>query len=781
MLEAASWWAAVQALGLIALPLSVKVFKSLPDRGYAFSKILGLLLFSYVIWLLASTHVLPNRRLTIIFFLLAFAAAFAAWTWLRPSEIRDQLKSKFNVILTTELIFAAAFALWALVRAYAPAITATEKPMDFAFLNSILRADYFPPPDPWLTGFSLNNYYFGHFIVALLTKLTGVSAGIGFNLGVALLFALVAVGVFSLTYNLVAKSEGEGKHRKAIAFGILGVVLLLIVSNLEGILEFFYSRGMASPAFFQWFEIKGLAQPYVSDKWYPTEYWFFWRASRIIDTVVGGASLDYTITEFPFFSFLLADLHAHVLALPFTLLALGFSMNVLFTRESMGFAWLRRNVWVMVAVMIALGALGAIHSWDLPTYVGIFVVAIFVQSYLVPSPGRRWIAPAAISAIVLIGVFFYFLPYYSAFKAPVTGVLPWLGPGTRPVYWLVLYGLFALITVPVTIMEAKALRPMGRTPSKMLALLAPILLGPLVIWTLLMIVIGSPVPASLAIAVSTRWRNLIPILLLILLALWVVMAKSKKIKEHSPWGLSGLYTTLLVLGAALLIYATDLFYVRDVLFGNRMNTIFRFHYQAWVFLSIAAAYGAYYICAKRWNLSLAWKIPLFAWLGIIGLLLLGSLFYPVAATFNYFNFQAKPTLDGQAFLSQSDKQAVAWLQNNAPEGAVIAEAFGGDYTDAGRISQRTGIPTIVEWAEHQKIWRGSDKDFAGRPQDVDTIYRSDNPAQVLSLLAKYRVTFIYVGDFERQQYGDQVMTRFNSIADVAFRNQSATIYRSRSQ
>lgn len=781
MFEVASWWAAVEALGLIALPFSARVFRSLPDKGYAFSKILGLLLFSYVIWLLASTRILPDRRLTIIFLLLAFASAFAVWTWFHPGEMRDRLKGKFGVVLAIELVFAAALVLWAILRSYAPAITATEKPMDFAFLNSILRADYFPPPDPWLSGFSLNNYYFGHFVVALLTKLTGVPAGVGFNLGVALLFALAAVGVFSLTYNLVARSESEGKHRKAIAFGLLGVVFLLIASNLEGMLEMFYSRGMGSPAFYQWFDIKGLTQPYVSEKWYPTEYWFFWRASRIIDTVVAGASLDYTITEFPFFSFLLADLHAHVLALPFTLMALGFCMNVLFTREPMGFDWLRRNVWVMLAVIIALGALGAMHSWDLPTYVGFFVVAVFVQSYLVPSPGRKWIPPAVISAMVLIGVFFYFLPYYSAFKAPVTGVLPWLGPGTRPVYWLVLYGLFAVITVPLTIMEARSLRLMGGTASRILALLAPVLLGPMVVWTLMMMVIGSPVPISLAVAVSTRWRDLIPILLLVLLVFWVVMSRSKKIREHSPWGLSGLYAALLVLGATLLVYGTELFYVRDVLFGNRMNTIFRFHYQAWVLLCIAAAYGAYQICARRWNVSLPWKIPLFAWWGIAGLLLLGSLFYPVAATFNYFNFQAKPTLDGQAFLSQSDRQAIAWLQDNSPEGTVIAEAFGGDYTDAGRISQRTGIPTIVEWVEHQKIWRGADRDFAGRPQDVDTIYRGDNSAQVLTLLAKYRVTFIYVGDFERKQYGDQVLSRFNSIATVAFRNQSATIYRSRSQ
>ncbi|MBI4330053.1 MAG: hypothetical protein HY673_02085 [Chloroflexi bacterium] len=810
MIQAISWWAAVQLLGLITLPLSLRVFKSLPDRGYALSKILGLVLFSYVIWISASARLLPANRATMIFLLLAFSAIFVFWLISHPAEIAGQLKKRLSVIIATEVIFLAAFAVWAIVRSYAPAIASTEKPMDFAFLNSILRSSYMPPPDPWLSGLSLNNYYFGHFIAAVLTKLTNVPASVGFNLIIALSFGLAAIGVFSLVYNLVVRSEGEGTGKKAIAFGLLGIVLFLVASNLEGILELFYSRGVGSPEFWQWTGIKGLTQPNVSNNWYPTEHFFFWRATRVIDTVVDGRSLDYTITEFPFFSFLLADMHAHLLAIPFVLMSLGFSMNVLFTREPMSLQWLGRNAWTMVIMTVGLGSLGVIHSWDLPTYAGILVAAVFLQSYLAPPPatpklatppgkaeamrytplGAKWLPPLVISGIVLIGVFFYYFPYYAASRPPVTGVLPWLGPGTRPLYWLILYGLFAVVLVPAALIEARSLKKKGSQASRLLAFLGPLLLGPLVIWTLLMMVIGSPAPTSLALAVFTRWRNLLPVFLFLLLVVWLVIVKARKIKEDSPWGLGGLFVAVLVLGATLIIYGTELFYVRDVLFGNRMNTIFRFHYQVWLLLAVAAAYGIYYMASRSRhsraggnpqvsNLARLRKYAWTAWVAVTVLLLAGSLYYPVAASLNYVKFNTKPTLDGLAFLSPPEKEALAWLKNNTPEGAVIAEAFGNDYSEAGRISQRTGIPTIIESAEHQKIWRGADEDFKGRPEDVEAIFRSGNPQQVSALLAKYRVVLIYVGDLERRQYGDQVVTRFNSVADVVFRNQAAAIYRVR--
>lgn len=704
------------------------------------------------------------------------------WIAKHPADITGQLSQRKTVILVTEIIFISAFVLWALMRSYSPLITATEKPMEFAFLNSILRSEYMPPPDPWLSGFPLNNYYFGHFIVSVLCKLTGVSSGIAFNLAIALFFALTATGIFSLVYNLVARSERIINQKKAIAFGLIGILLLLLVSNLEGILEFFYSRGMGSREFWDWLAIEGLNQPYTSREWYPTEYWWWWRASRIIATVSGGNILDYTITEFPFFSFLLADLHGHLLALPFVLLALSFSLNIMFSKEFIGIAWAKRNPVILLITMIGLGSLGVIHTWDFPVYVGIFLVALFIQSYLTRSElnNKWWKEPGLLSCVVLIGVFFYYLPFYLAFQRPVTGVLPWLGPGTRPLYWVILYGLFIFAIAPMILMESRILTRINLEKFKRLAMVIPVIFTPLLIWTLIKTIMTLATSKQAVFSpVLDRWINLLPVILLFLLLTWLCLFLIKKTRDENPEGLPMLAVLLLIAAATLTIYGTELFYVRDVLFNNRMNTIFRFHYQVWVFLAVAASYGLYYVSTKaplhRFNGNIVFPV----WWAAMIFITAGSLFYPAAAPLNRITQKTSPTLDGQAYLQPAQREYIQWIKNNVPSNSVIVEAFGKDYSEAGRVAQWTGVPTILAWPEHEKIWRGTDRDFQGRAQDIERIYRSTNVEEIKSTSLKYGAEFIFFGNLELQAYGTQPPARFASIADVVFKNEAATIYRIR--
>src|SRR4030042_415867 len=158
------WWAAVLLVGLAAFPLSFAFFRFLPDRGYAFSKPLGLVLMPYVLW---------RQR----------------------DELRAFVGDRFRYILLVEALFAVSLAVAVSLRSYVAEINWTEKPMDFAFLNAILRADRFPPEDPWLSGHTIPMYIFGHHMGAALTKLTGIASSAAFNLGVALMDALAAGGV----------------------------------------------------------------------------------------------------------------------------------------------------------------------------------------------------------------------------------------------------------------------------------------------------------------------------------------------------------------------------------------------------------------------------------------------------------------------------------------------------------------------------------------------------------------------------------------------------------
>ena len=380
MIQVVAWWLWVELLGVIALPFILTLFKSLPDRGYALGKALSILLISYLLWLVGLAGILPNTRWSILL-IVALLSLCSFFLFMRHrSQMSHFISQNRSVIIVTEVLFLFSFVIWAIVRAHNPEIVHTEQPMDFTFFNGILRSQYFPPNDPWFSGHHISYYYFGYLMMAMLTKLVAVPASIGYNLALALLFALAAIGAFSIVFNLVQMVSKD--KAKAICFGLVASISLLVLGNLEGMLEFLYAHGLGGGDFWRWVGIEGLAYPMEAGHCFTTDSWWWCRASRIINTVVNGNSLDYTITEFPFFSFLLGDLHPHLMSLPFILLGLTFSLNLLASRESLGLAWLKKNPIQMLVVIICLGGLGFLNAWDLPTFTFIFIAAMFMQMYL---------------------------------------------------------------------------------------------------------------------------------------------------------------------------------------------------------------------------------------------------------------------------------------------------------------------------------------------------------------------------------------------------------------
>ena len=175
--------------------------------------------------------------------------------------------------------------------------------MDFALLNASIQASHFPPEDPWLAGYPISYYYFGYLMMGFLSQLTGIASNVSYNLSISLVPALAAAGVFGITHNLVRLSGG--RQGMALGCGTIACVLLLIIGNLEGVVELIHSRGWGSEAFWAWVGVKGLEGGGSGGSVFPDQYLWWWRATRVIDTVMDGRSLDYTITEFPMFSFLL--------------------------------------------------------------------------------------------------------------------------------------------------------------------------------------------------------------------------------------------------------------------------------------------------------------------------------------------------------------------------------------------------------------------------------------------------------------------------------------------
>ncbi|MFH1487262.1 MAG: DUF2298 domain-containing protein [Chloroflexota bacterium] len=785
MADAFVWWLWVELLGIIALPATFYLFRNLPDRGYAFSKVLALLLLGYSAWLAATLRLLPNARgaSILLLFLLAIGSLFLFARHRR--SLIDFLSASRTPILITEALFTGAFILWAVVRAYNPEIQHTEQPMDFAFLNAILRSEFFPPNDPWLSGHSISYYYFGYLIMAQLINLSGVASSIGYNLAMALLFAMAAAGAFSIVFNLVSwRRSEEAKPGRDVgipaAFGVLAALLLVGVGNLEGVLETLHSHGMGTTDFWQWIGIKGLAQPYNSSQWFPTDGWWWWRATRVIDTVVGGKSLDYTITEFPYFSFLLGDLHPHVMGLPFVLVSLALSLNIFRASESVSLAWPKQRPLEFLAIALCLGGLSFINSWDFPTFTLIFLAAAMLRKYILEMGGdghfwRGWLGFAVLLGITSIVLY---LPFYVGFRSQVGGILPVQSVGTRPVHYVIFWGMFLFLSGSFAIARLWSVVK-RRDWERKDFLMALLTLVPLVLWIVViwgMIAFTGGMMKSLG-DIYQKLVSIWPLLVVVGLLFFLVINRARAMKR-SQWDrwAAGLFPLLLLLCGLALTFGCELFFIRDS-FGNRMNTVFKFYYQAWVLLAIASAFGSYYI------VLMVHRAVLSGWLVLAAIVLVASLVFPVTATYSKTSFFGRePTLDGLAHFQASNPaeyEAIQWLSHNTRGAPVIVEATGGEYSQYGRVSTYTGLPTLLGWAGHEIQWRGSAAPFAGRAEDIATIYQSEDMNLVASLLKKYNVSYVYVGRLETGNYGTVALDRFKDVLDVAFRNQAVTIYRVR--
>jgi len=544
--------------------------------------------------------------------------------------------------------------------------------------------------------------------------------------------------------------------KRAAVYGGAAAVLLLLLGNLEGTLESARWHGIGSQGFWNWVGVKGeneggkwrLLEPapdlVASDSWYPTDGWWWWRATRVIDTVVEGESKDYTITEFPFFSFLLGDLHPHVLALPVALLALGICLELLLARPRRFRRWLRAWPWSLMPPVFVFGSLGFINGWDLAPYLGLYAG---IGLLIMLKAGDKPLSYVMWCALLAAGAFLAFAPFYGPLAmqllSPLRGeqsvqgfpIAWWDGPGTRPVHFLLLWAPFA---------TAAAVLFLAAAPRLVLIPLGAVVLA----WLMMEAVPGTPLH---------RVWAFIPAGLAFFLALRVLTEPA-------------LAFALVLVGAAFfLLGVSESLHVRDV-FGNRMNTVFKLSYQAWILLAVAAAFTLCFVNTRR-----------VAQLAVLVVSLLAFIYPLTAIPAKTDGFRGEPALDGLAHLRRRDAaevEAIAWLSARAPRrGSVVLEATGGQYSAHARVSSFTGVPTVLGWAGHELQWRGSDRLLQGRAEDIDRIYLSLDKTEVRPLLDKYGVDFVYVGSLERAKYPNPALSAFSDAMEVAFQNDGVTIYR----
>jgi YYY domain-containing protein len=818
MIDTLIWYVIISAIGWLAWPLLFRLLPRLPDRGYTFSRATGLLLIGYAYWLPGTLGLLRNSVGGILLAALLVGGA-VVWAVTRGPERPDLsgwLKANRAPVLTAEALFAVAFFGWAIFRSFNPDILGTEKPMELAFLNGFRLSPDLPPRDPWLAGYAISYYYFGYVLIGMLADLGGTASAVAFNLGNALLFALTLLGAFGLIYNLLAARSDEQSAARSARGALLAPLFVGVMGNLAGLLELLRALPAFGARFWAWLDILDLNTPAGGTLWPPSTWrnWWWWRASRVIhDRDVLGASIGLQpIDEFPFFSFLLGDMHPHVLALPFVMAALGLALHAATPREpeapehESGLRSARIALYVLV-----FGGLAFLNTWDLPIYLFVLVGALIVRRIR----ERGWFDPVDVLAPIGTGIaagalgLIAYLPWLISFGSQAGGVLPNAIFATRFHQLFVMFGPLLVICVWFVMREAVRLTRMRRADWRTGSMLAlSLLVGIIVLAAGLSIAVLRTSPEAAAFALSSTGTSdagaaagailrhrlthpLTPIALGLLIATTLAATLTQPVGStdddtrvvHSPpYPASTGFALVLILTGALLTLGPEFLYLRDN-FGQRLNTIFKFYYAAWIVWALAAAYGAAVL------LETSTVIARGAFAAVLIVLVLAGLVYPALAIPGKANgFTAgdgwTPTLDGIAYMEAyypGDYNGIRWLQENAPPDAVVLEAVGGAYSQYGRVSSATGIPTLLGWANHERQWRGERyADYAGtREQDVQEIYNTRSIERAEDLLARYGVTYVFVGALERNpEYASPAgLAKFDEFLTPVYADEGVTIYR----
>ncbi len=450
-----TWYIVLTLLGWLTFPLAHYLFPALADRGYTLARAAGLLIWAYIFWLLASLGIAQNDMGGILL-ALAFIIGLSAWSVANnKSDIVNFIKSNTSPLVTTEVLFFIAFAFLAFVRSANPELDSTEKPMELAFINGILRSPAFPPQDPWLSGYAISYYYFGYVMTAMLARISGIPGSMAHNLMTSLIFALGAVGSYGILYNLLSKadrrlqttdnSDDVAQNRPLSAvhgLALLSPLFLLLVSNFGALLEVLHQGGLFwvknsetgeySSRFWTWLDMKELSQvPAIPFHWLPLDrYLWWWRSSRVLQDYDMIKRPLEVIDEFPFFSFLLGDLHPHVLAIPFGLLAISVALNLFLGgwRGRINLPWgsrLHINYAGFLFSALVIGGLAFLNTWDI-LVAATLIVAAYVL-WRANEDGWRWDRLEDLLLFALpLGIFsvLLYLPFYLGFSSQAGGLLP---------------------------------------------------------------------------------------------------------------------------------------------------------------------------------------------------------------------------------------------------------------------------------------------------------------------------------------------------------------------
>ena len=711
-----TWYLLALVLGAAAMPLTGRLFRRFQDRGWMFSKVTAIAISGFLTWFLVAVKIIKFTTMTcIVVTLVCAAASLILYCREQKAGFECIPFAHLDLVYAEELLFFTAFLLWTYFAGFHPAAYGTEKFMDYGFMEAMMRSKTLPATDLWYSQGKINYYYGGQYFAVFLTKLSGAKVELTYNLMRTFVAGLAFAMPFSLVHQMVTDRLGRIRTgwKKALpsVTGILAGISVSIAGNMHYVVY-----GQIIPF------IQKLKGEEVSSYWFPD-------ATRYIG--FNPDVEDKTIHEFPCYSFVLGDLHAHVVDIMFVLLLLGLLyawMKKVRTTELSGESMSRREFWkkqLLMPQLLAAGALlGMFHwtnYWDFVIY---FVVTCGVALFMniIGQKGKiRWVlgvtAAQAVEILTLATVI----------------ILP-----------------FTLQFDTSNMVQGIALAKHHSLPHQLL-----------VLW-------GLP--------------GILTILFVVSLLIEKLRGAEQKSLYHllTSIRLPDLFAVLMGLCAIGLVLIPELVYVRDIYEnGNaRANTMFKLTYQAYIMFGMTMIYAIF-------RLLVIGKNKILKVLAFIGLFLfVWTCGYFGNSVHSWFGTVWKPSqykgLNATAFLETDfpeDVNGIRWLKENISDAPVVLEANGDSYSEYERVSAMTGLPTIMGWYVHEWLWRGNLADLNAKIEEIKEIYTSTDETRVKELLEEYNVSYIFVGSCERNKYGaDLNNDLLKGLGEVVFQDSEYPTY-----
>lgn len=712
-----TWWLLAGVMGMAAMPLTGLLFREFDDKGWMFSKIVAIVVTGFLTWFLTAVKLLKFTTSACVGVSLACGLLFLL---LGKAQYKKGIEclpiNHLELVYWEEVLFLAFFLLWTYLAGFHPAAYGTEKFMDYGFMEAMMRSTTLPAVDLWYSEGTINYYYGGQYFAVFLTKLTGTKVELTYNLMRTFVAGLAFVLPYSLVYQMAKdrmgkKAAGAVGWKKAVPqiSGILAGLSVSIAGNMHYV---YYGQ------------IRPWLQKLTGQE--PDSYWFP-DATRYIG--FNPDVEDKTIHEFPCYSFVLGDLHAHVVNIMFVLLLLGLL-----------YAWVK----MVRKRTYDTGEPGTKEFWE-----------------------KHLLMPQILFAAVLLGMF------------------RWTNYWDFVIYFVVTGGV--VLFTNIVLMKGRGKWVIGVTAAQAAEVLA---IGTIVILPFTLnfetMVQGVAVAQnhSLPHQLLILWG--LPVILTVIFVISLLAEKLGGVKNKTIYKfmkslkLPDLFAMVMGLCAIGLVLIPELVYVRDIYEnGNaRANTMFKLTYQAYIMFGMTMAYIIFRM------LVISYRKFLKAAAGIALVCLIWTFGYFGNSVDSWFGEVKDPSkyqgLNATAFLETDfpeDAAGIRWLKKNIKGSPVVLEANGDSYTQYERVSAMTGLPTVLGWYVHEWLWRNDVADLNTKSGDIELIYTSKDEKQVKELLEKYNISYIFTGACEREKYGENLNNDLLSgLGETVFRDLNSGTY-----